>query len=43
MKAKVNDAKLAQAETEFEEARHVYDSLTNELYEELPTFYDRWS
>jgi amphiphysin len=39
-KSKVNDAKLAQAETEFEEARHVYDSLTNELYEELPTFYD---
>ncbi|XP_062519692.1 myc box-dependent-interacting protein 1-like [Corticium candelabrum] len=39
-KGKISDTKLAQAEAEFEEARHVYDDLTNELYEELPTFYD---
>ena len=40
-KAKVNDQKLQQAEETHTQAKQLYDELTDDLYEELPTFYDR--
>ena len=40
-KAKVNDQKIQQAEESYTHAKQLYDEITDELYEELPTFYDR--
>ena len=40
-KAKVNDQKMQQAEEMHMQAKQLYDEITDELYEELPTFYDR--
>ncbi len=41
-KVKVNDLKLQQAEETFATAKQLFDELTDDLYEELPTFYDRF-
>jgi len=30
-----------QVEEQYSEAKQIYDELTDELYEELPSFYDR--
>ena len=40
-KQKVNDQKVQQAEEAYTQAKQLYDEITDELYEELPTFYDR--
>ena len=40
-KAKVNDQKVLQAEETHTQAKQLFDEITDELYEELPTFYDR--
>lgn len=39
-KVKVNDQKIQQAEESYTQAKQLYDEITDELYEELPTFYD---
>nr|CAC83970.1 putative aggregation factor [Geodia cydonium] len=39
-KAKVNDQKVQQAEDTHTQAKQLYDEITDELYEELPTLYD---
>ena len=41
-KAKVNDQKVQQAEETHTQAKQLYDEITDELYEELPTLYDRY-
>lgn len=40
-KQKVTDQKIQQAEEAFSHAKQLYDEITDELYEELPAFYDR--
>ena len=40
-KQKVTDQKLQQAEDTYSQAKRLYDELTDELYEELPSFFDR--
>ena len=40
-KVRVNDQKIQQAEEMHTQAKQLYDEITDELYEELPTFYDR--
>ena len=40
-KQKVTDQKLQQAEESYSQAKQLYDEITDELYEELPTFFDR--
>lgn len=40
-KQKVTDQKIQQVEEAFSHAKQLYDEITDELYEELPTFYDR--
>ena len=37
----MSDHKVQQAEEAFTHAKQLYDEITDELYEELPTFYDR--
>lgn len=39
-KQKVTDQKIQQAEEAFSHAKQLYDEITDELYEELPAFYD---
>ena len=39
-KAKVNDQKVQHAEETHTQAKQLYDEITDELYEELPTLYD---
>jgi predicted molibdopterin-dependent oxidoreductase YjgC len=41
-KQKVTDQKLQQAEESYSQAKLLYDEITDELYEELPTFFDRY-
>lgn len=41
-KQKVTDQKLQQAEENYSQSKQLYDEITDELYEELPTFFDRW-
>ena len=41
-KQKVTDQKLQQTEEAFAHAKQLYDEITDELYEELPAFYDRY-
>ena len=41
-KAKVSDQKVQQAEETHTQAKQLYDEITDELYEELPTLYDRY-
>lgn len=38
---KVSDQKLQQAEEAHAAAKQLFDEITDDLYEELPTFYDR--
>ena len=40
-KQKVTDQKIQQTEEAFSHAKQLYDEITDELYEELPAFYDR--
>ena len=40
-KQKVTDQKLQQTEDSYSQAKQLYDEITDELYEELPTFFDR--
>ena len=40
-KQKVTDQKLQQAEELYSQTKLLYDEITDELYEELPTFFDR--
>jgi hypothetical protein len=40
-KQKVTDQKIQQAEEAFSHAKQLYDEITDDLYEELPAFYDR--
>lgn len=40
-KQKVTDQKLQQSEDSYSQAKQLYDEITDELYEELPTFFDR--
>ena len=40
-KVKVNDQKILQAEETHTLAKQFYDEIADELYEELPTLYDR--
>lgn len=40
-KQKVTDQKLQTAEDSYSQAKQLYDELTDDLYEELPTFFDR--
>ena len=41
MKQKVTDQKLQQGEESYSQAKQLFDEITDELYEELPTFFDR--
>ena len=41
-KQKVTDQKLQQAEDTYSQAKQLYDEITDELYEELPNFFDRY-
>ena len=41
-KAKVSDQKVQQAEETHTQAKQLFDEITDELYEELPTLYDRY-
>lgn len=41
-KQKVTDQKLQQAEDSYSQAKQLYDEITDELYEELPSFFDRY-
>lgn len=41
-KQKVTDQKIQQVEEAFSHAKQLYDEITDELYEELPAFYDRY-
>lgn len=40
-KQKVTDQKLQQGEESYSQAKQLFDEITDELYEELPTFFDR--
>ena len=40
-KVKVNETKVQQAEDAFLHAKQLFDEITDELYDELPTVYDR--
>lgn len=40
-KPKVTDQKIQQAEEAYTNAKQLYDEITDQLYDELPTFYDR--
>ena len=40
-KQKVTEQKIQQTEEAFSHAKQLYDEITDELYEELPAFYDR--
>ena len=40
-KQKATDQKLQHTEEAFSHAKQLYDEITDELYEELPAFYDR--
>ena len=40
-KTKVSEQKVQQTEDAFLHAKQLFDEITDELYEELPTFYDR--
>ena len=33
---------FSQVEDQYSDAKQIYDELTDELYEELPSFYDRY-
>jgi len=37
----VTDQKLQQAEDSYTQAKLLYDEITDELYDELPSFFDR--
>lgn len=39
-KQKATDQKIAQSEDSYSQAKQLYDEITDELYEELPTFFD---
>ena len=41
-KPKVTDQKIQQAEESYTHAKQLYDEITDQLYDELPTFYDRY-
>ncbi len=41
-KPKVTEQKVQQAEEAYTQAKQLYDEISDELYEELPSFYDRY-
>ena len=41
-KQKVTDIKIQQAEDAYLQAKQAFDEVTDVLYEELPTLFDRW-
>ena len=41
VKSKGQDTKLQHAEEKYTQAKQLYDEITDELYKELPSLYDR--